>query len=39
MYKTIISQLLSYGCETWSHTLRKEYKLKMFQRAQKGIWT
>jgi hypothetical protein len=27
MYKTIISPVVLYGCETWSLTLRKEHGL------------
>jgi hypothetical protein len=31
IYKTIILPLVLYGCETWSLTLRKEYRLRMFE--------
>jgi hypothetical protein len=29
IYKTIILPLVLYGCETWSLTLREEYRLKV----------
>ena len=28
IYTTIILPLVLYGCETWSHTLRDEHRLK-----------
>jgi hypothetical protein len=28
--RTIILSLVLYGCESWSLTLKEEYKLKMF---------
>ena len=31
IYKTILFPDVLYGCETWSLTLRKERKLKVFQ--------
>jgi hypothetical protein len=31
IYKTIISAVVLYGCETWSLTLREEYRLKVFE--------
>jgi hypothetical protein len=31
IYKTIILPVILYGCETWSLTLREEYKLRMFE--------
>jgi hypothetical protein len=31
MYKTIISPVVLYGCETWSLTLREEHKLRVFE--------
>jgi hypothetical protein len=31
MYKTIILPLVLYGCETWSLTLRKEHRLRVFE--------
>jgi hypothetical protein len=31
MYKTIILPVVLYGCETWSVTLRKERRLRMFE--------
>jgi hypothetical protein len=31
MYKTIILPLVLYGCETWSLTLREEYRLRVFE--------
>jgi hypothetical protein len=30
IYKTIISPVVSYGCETWSLTLREEHRLRVF---------
>jgi hypothetical protein len=32
IYGTIILPVVLYGCETWSLTLRKEHKLKEFDR-------
>jgi hypothetical protein len=31
IYKTIILQVVLYGCETWSHTLRGEHSLTVFE--------
>jgi hypothetical protein len=31
IYKTIILPVVLYGCETWSHTLREEHRLRMFE--------
>jgi hypothetical protein len=31
MYKTILLPVVLYGCETWSLTLRKEHRLRVFQ--------
>jgi hypothetical protein len=31
IYKTIILQVVLYGCETWSLTLRKEHRLRVFE--------
>jgi hypothetical protein len=31
IYKTIILPVVLYGCETWSLTLREEYRLKVFE--------
>jgi hypothetical protein len=31
MYKTIILTVVLYGCETWSLTLRKEHRLRVFE--------
>jgi hypothetical protein len=30
IYRTIILPVVLYGCETWSLTLRKERRLRMF---------
>jgi hypothetical protein len=30
-YKTIILPVVLYGCETWSLTVREEYKLEVFE--------
>jgi hypothetical protein len=31
VYKTIIMQVVLYGCETWSLTLREEHRLRVFE--------
>jgi hypothetical protein len=31
IYKTIILPIVLYGCETWSLTLRKEHRLRVFE--------
>jgi hypothetical protein len=31
IYRTIILPVVLYGCETWSLTLRKEHRLRVFQ--------
>jgi hypothetical protein len=31
IYKSIILFLILYGCETWSLTLREEYRLRVFE--------
>jgi hypothetical protein len=31
IYKTIILLVVLYGCETWSLTVREEYKLRVFE--------
>ena len=31
IYRTIILPVVSYGCETWSLTLRKEHRLRVFE--------
>jgi hypothetical protein len=31
IYKTIILPVVLYGCETWSLTVREEYRLKVFE--------
>ena len=30
-YRTIILPVVLYGCETWSHTLREERRLRVFE--------
>jgi hypothetical protein len=30
-YKTIILPVVLYGCETWSLTLKEEYRLSVFK--------
>jgi hypothetical protein len=38
MYRTIILHVVSYGCETWSLTLREEHRLRVFEnRVLRGI--
>jgi hypothetical protein len=31
IYKTVILVVVLYGCETWSLTLREEYRLRIFE--------
>jgi hypothetical protein len=31
IYKTIILNVVLYGCETWSLTLREEHRLSVFE--------
>ena len=31
LYMTIILPLILYGCETWSHSLRQERRLRVFE--------
>ena len=31
IYRTLIFPVVLYGCETWSLTLREEYRLKVFE--------
>jgi hypothetical protein len=31
IYKTIVLPVVLYGCETWSFTLREEYRLRVFE--------
>ena len=31
IYKTIILPVVLYGCETWSHKLREESRLRVFE--------
>jgi hypothetical protein len=31
IYKTIILPVVLYGCETWSLTLKKEHRLRLFE--------
>jgi hypothetical protein len=39
IYKTIILPVALYGCETWSLTLRKEHRLRVFEkRVLRGIF-
>jgi hypothetical protein len=33
IYKTIILPIISYGCETWSLTLREEHRLGVFENS------
>jgi hypothetical protein len=30
-YRTVILSVVFYGCETWSHTLKEEHKLRVFE--------
>jgi hypothetical protein len=31
IYETVILPVVLYGCQTWSVTLREEYRLKVFE--------
>jgi hypothetical protein len=31
IYRSIILAVVLYGCETWSHTLREERRLRVFE--------
>jgi hypothetical protein len=31
IYKIIVLHMVLYGCETWSVTLREEYRLRVFE--------
>jgi hypothetical protein len=31
IYKTLILQVVLYGCETWSLTVREEHKVRVFE--------
>jgi hypothetical protein len=38
VHKTIILPVVLYGCETWSLTLREEYRLRVFEnRVLRGL--
>jgi hypothetical protein len=32
MYKTVILPVVMYGCESWSVSLREEYRLRVFEK-------
>jgi len=37
--RTVILSVVLYGCETWSLTLREEYRLRVFEnRVLRGIF-
>jgi hypothetical protein len=36
IYKTVILPVVLYGCETWSLTLREEYRLRVFENRVSG---
>jgi hypothetical protein len=39
IYRTIILPVVLYGCETWSVTLKEEYRLRVFEnRVLRGIF-
>jgi hypothetical protein len=38
IYNTIILPVILYGCETWSVTLRKECRLRMFEKRALRIF-
>jgi len=31
IHRTIILSVVLYGCETWSHTMREEHRLRVFE--------
>jgi len=31
IYRTIILHVVTYGCETWSLTVREEHRLRVFE--------
>jgi hypothetical protein len=33
IYKTVILQVVLYGCETWSLTLREEHRLRVYEES------
>jgi hypothetical protein len=39
IFKTVILPVVLYGCDTWSLTLRKEYRLRVFENSVENIWT
>jgi hypothetical protein len=40
VYKTVILQVVRYGCETWSLTLGEEHRLRVFENSvEEDIWT
>jgi hypothetical protein len=40
IYRTVILPVVLYGCETWSLTLREEYRLRVFENSvEEDIWT
>jgi hypothetical protein len=39
IYRTVILPVVLYGCETWSFTLRKERRLRVFEnRVLRGVF-
>jgi hypothetical protein len=34
IYRTIILPVVLYGCETWSHALREEHRLRVFENRE-----
>jgi hypothetical protein len=37
LYGAVILPVISYGCETWSLTLREEHRLSFFENAAQRI--
>jgi hypothetical protein len=33
IYRTMVVRIVLYGCETWSLTLRKEHRLRVFENS------
>ena len=38
IYRTVVSPVVLYGCETWSFTLREERRLRMFENRVMSIF-
>jgi hypothetical protein len=38
IYKTVTLPVVLYGCKTWSHTLREEHRLRVFENRVLSIF-